>query len=993
MNKVDQALFEDIFSSRIRAFQKLMKFRIRDILLVSSLYDFYLFEEDGRLYELVRQEYQVLNLNQAPEITHVTSGSEALELALNDDRFDLILVTLHIDDMHPVKFTQMLRQAGVNTPVILLAYDNKERKDLMRNYNDSIFDRIYIWQGDYRLLVAIFKSLEDQLNMDNDSKSVGVQTIILVEDNVKFYSTYLPIIYREILDQSQRLISEGINLTHKFLRMRARTKILLATNYEEAWAYFEKYKEYVLGVITDVNFRYNGVKDPEAGIKLAMRIKSEHSDIPILLQSSSKEMERVANHIGVSFLHKGSSHLLHDLRVFMLQSFGFGDFIFRSENGKELARAHNLQSFYEKLKTIPEESIQYHAERNHFSNWFKARTEFWLSFQLRPMKVTDFKSIGEMRDEIVRSLESYQEMRQRGVTTDFKKETFDPKYGFTRIGGGSLGGKARGLGFINSLINNTEFKNTFAKTEIYVPAAVVLATDIFDKFIEDNELENYQSTDLPDEEILKRFIEAEHMSGEVVYKLRDFLELVKDPLAVRSSSLLEDSQFQPFAGVYETFMIPNNDDDIEHRLTELIYTIKCVYASTYFKKARDYMQSTEYSLEEEKMAVVIQRLVGNDHDGKFYPDFAGVAKSYNFYPVAPQKASDGIAYTGLGLGKLVVEGGNSVRFCPKYPKHLLQFFSVKETVRSSQQKYYALDLHSKLDLTHETSPDELVKEYDISLAEAEGTLNAVGSTYSPENDSVTDGLSRKGKRLVTFAPMLKHKMFPIAEILEALLNIGAWGMGTQVEIEFAVRMTDPAKQIGEFAMLQMRPLVIDMEPEELEVGNFDREKVICESSQILGNLSNDSIYDVVVVDYDKFERGKSREVAAEISKLNEKFVAARRPYVLIGVGRWGSLDHWLGIPVTWDQISGAAVIVESGFKDFEVMPSQGSHFFQNITSFKIGYMTVNASQNSGFIDWDWLKNSPSHSELEYTRHLVFENPMQIKLNGRKGRGVILKPAS
>jgi CheY-like chemotaxis protein len=991
MNKIDQALIEDIFSSKIREFHKLMKFRIRDILLVSSLYDFYLFEEDGRLYELIRQEYQVLNLSQAPEITHVTSGTEALEIALMEDRYDLVIVTLHIEDMHPVKFTQMLRQAGLNMPVILLAYDNKERKELSRNYDDSIFDRVFIWQGDYRLLIAIFKSIEDKFNVENDTHTVGVQTIILVEDNVKFYSSYLPIIYREIFDQSQRLISEGINLTHKFLRMRARPKILLATTYEEAWQYFQKYKDYVLGVVTDVNFRYNGVKDPEAGIKLAMRIKSEQGDIPILLQSSNLEMGRVAEHIGVSFLHKGSNHLLHDLRMFMLKNFGFGDFSFRLPDGTEVARAQNMQSFFEKIRTVPDECILYHAERNHFSNWLKARTEFWLSFLLRPMKVSDFKSVADLRRELINSVITYQDIRQRGVTTDFNKQTFDTKYGFARIGSGSLGGKARGLGFINAFMNNTHLRNSFPGIEIYVPAAIVLATDIFDKFLEDNELEFFQLCELSDDAVLKRFLEEARFSSDLVARLRDFLELVKDPLAVRSSSLLEDSQFQPFAGVYETFMIPNNNADPQVRLQELLQAIKCVYASTFFKKARDYMQSTEYSLEEEKMAVIIQRLVGNRHENRFYPEFAGVAKSYNFYPVAPQKASDGIAHTGLGLGKIVVEGGNTVRFCPKYPRHLLQFFSAKETVRSSQQKFYALDLDAKIDLLNDVTPDNLVREYDITVAEKDGTLNYVASTYSPENNAVYDGLSRPGRRLVTFAPLLKHKVFPLADILDSLLTIGAWGMGTQVEIEFAVRMTDEASEVREFAMLQMRPLVISLESEELHLDAWEQDKLICESTQILGNGSLDHIYDLVYVDFDSYDRGKSRDVALEVARLNEKLTAAKRPYVLIGVGRWGSLDPWLGIPVTWDQISGASVIVESGFKDFDVTPSQGSHFFQNLTSFRVGYMTVNLSQRTGHIDWEWLRKQPPVESLKYTSHITFKNPISIKLNSTKSRGVIIKP--
>lgn len=991
MKKNDQVDIEDIFSSRIRMFQRLMRFKIRDILLVSSMYDYYLFEEDGRLYELIREEYQTLNLSQAPEITHVTTGAEALEIALEEGRFDLVIVTLHIEDMHPVKFTQMLRQTGLNMPVILLAYDNKERKELTMNYDASIFEKIFIWQGDYRLLIAIIKNIEDKMNVEYDSRNIGVQSIILVEDNVKFYSAYLPIIYREIFNQSQRLISEGINLTHKFLRMRARPKILLCTTFEEAWHYFETYQENILGVITDVNFRYNGVKDSEAGLKFIRRIRAIHEDIPVLVQSSNNNHELAARSMGASFLLKGSAQLLHMLRDFMIHNFGFGDFIFRSPEGWEVGRANDLRTLEEQLRRVPEECIRYHAERNHFSSWLKARTEFWLADKLRPQKVSDFTTINDMRDSIISSLQTYMDVRQRGITTDFHRDTFDPRYGFARIGQGSLGGKARGLGFINTLMNNTHIRSSFQGVEIYVPAAIVLTTDIFDRFLEDNRLGNFAYTEADDTEILHRFIHDTWFPDDVYFKLRDFLSMVQEPLAVRSSSLLEDSQFQPFAGVYDTFMIPNNHPNLDTRLKELMHAIKCVYASTFFKKARDYMKSTEYRLEEEKMAVVIQRLVGSPHSNRFYPDVAGVAKSYNFYPVEPQKTSDGIVYIGLGLGKVVVEGGNTVRFCPKYPRHLLQFFSVKETIRTAQQKFFALNFDVPFNLHDTITPDNLVEEYDVSVAEKDGTLTYAGSTYSPENEAVYDGISRPGRKVVTFAPILKHNAFPLADILKSLLSYGTWGMGTQVEIEFAVNLHLEDGKRPEFAMLQMRPLVINEESDALRMDAREPGEILCESTQILGNGLYDNIRDVIVVDYNKYDRGKSRDVALEVSRFNDKLRAEKRPYILFGVGRWGSLDHWLGIPVTWDQISGASVIIESGFKDFAVQPSQGSHFFQNLTSFRIGYITVNNFQKLGFIDWDWLADQPAAEEAVYTRHLRFDDPLLVKLNGHQGKGYILKP--
>jgi len=990
MDKLSQLNIENLVLNKYNNFQKLMRHKIKEILLVSSLYDNYLFEEDGRLYELIREEYQALNLSQAPEITHVTTGEEALEL-FDDVPFDLIITTLHIEDMHVVKFAQKIKEKGISTPIILLAYDNKERKELTSFYDTSIFDRIFIWQGDYRLLIAITKYAEDKMNAENDILKVGVQAIILVEDNIKFYSSYLPIIYTEIFKQSQRLLSEGVNITHKFLRMRARPKILLCTTYEEAWSYYEKYQESILGIITDINFKKDGEKDPEAGLKFVLAVKKGHKDIPILLQSSTTDYEHMAHEIGASFVQKNSPRLLHELREFMLDRCGFGDFIFYNMQGQVVGRANNLKSLEEQLHIVPDESILYHSERNHFSNWLKARTEFWLAYRLRPRKVSDFNSIGELRNELINSLKIYQHIRQRGIITDFNKEFFDSKNSFARMGGGSLGGKARGLGFINTLINDYNIRNRFEDVEITVPSAIVIATDVYDHFLEANQLESFALNESDDKVIIKRFLEAQYFPLDILKKLRDFLDIIKEPLAIRSSSLLEDSQFQPFAGVYETYMLPNNNSDIEIRLQELLECIRCVYASTFLKSAKDYMKVTAYRLEEEKMAVIIQRLVGAPHEERFYPDFSGVAKSFNFYPVPPQKSTDGIALAALGLGKTVVDGGNCVRFCPKYPRHLLQFFSTKETIKNAQQFFYALNLNGKLKHTSDDKPEELVVKYELNISEKDQTLNFVGSTYSAENDSVYDGISRKGSRVVTFAPILKNNIFPLAEILNILLELGSWGMGASVEIEFAVNMRVPPGTPKEFAMLQMRPLVISRELEELEVDNVDRDDLICQSAQVLGNGAITDIHDIIMVDIQTFDRGKSIDVAMEVSRLNSELLEQKRPYILIGVGRWGSLDHWLGIPVTWDQISGASVIVESGFKDFNVTPSQGSHFFQNITSFKVGYFTVNEYDHLGFINWDWLNQVTPERELKFTKHLRFDKPINVRINGHLNKGIILKP--
>ena len=991
MDRIDHLQIEDIYGSRLKSFQRLMHFKIRDILLVASLYDNYLFEEDGRLYELIRQEFQVLNLSQPPEITHVTSAAEAIDLLQTEEHFDLIITTLHIEDMNVVRFAQKVRQSGNNVPIVLLAYDNRERRELVNSYDTSIFERIFIWQGDYRLLIAIIKHIEDRRNVESDTLSVGLQSIILIEDNVSFYSSYLPLIYTEIHLQSQRLISEGLNLSHRFLRMRARPKILLCTSYEEALAYFEQYQDFILGIISDVNFKHNGVKDPEGGFTFAKMVRSRHEDIPILLQSSNADFAEKAREIGLAFLQKGSPRLLHDLRKFMMAHFGFGDFIFRTPDGKEVGRANNLKTLEEQLHHVPDESILFHAERNHFSNWLKARTEFWLAHMLRPHKVSDFASVVELRNELIRALHQYQEIRQRGVITEFNKETFDPANSFARVGSGSLGGKGRGLGFINTLISNYNLRDKYPDTEIAVPSAIVVATDVFDRFLSENHMESFALSSTDEVEVQRRFLEAPRFPQDIASKLRDFLEIMHEPLAVRSSSLLEDSQYQPFAGVYQTFMIPNNDPDTDVRLSELLRSIKLVFASTFSKRAKDYMKATSYRLEEEKMAVIIQRMVGARHHDRFYPAFAGVAKSYNFYPVPPQKSTDGIVQVALGLGKTVVDGGNSVRFSPRYPRHLLQFFSTLETIRNAQQDFLALNLARGHDGDANRSPEAFVEQYDLSKAEEDQTLFYVGSTYSPENDSVYDGVSREGKRVVTFAPILKHRIFPLAEILELILDMGTWGMGTQVEIEFAVNMNVPPGKPKEFALLQIRPLVLSLEMEELEVDSVGQEDLICQSQQVLGNGVIKDIHDIVVVDIQQFERSRAKDVAAEVSLFNTDLIARKRPYVLIGVGRWGSLDPWLGIPVTWDQIAGASVIVESGFKDFNVTPSQGSHFFQNITSFRVGYFTVNSFTRLGYIDWDWLREQPAAEELRFTRHLQFDEPIVAKINGRKNIGIILKP--
>jgi|WetSurSiteA1Bulk_404760.scaffolds.fasta_scaffold00803_5 CheY-like chemotaxis protein len=978
------------YGTRFQGFQNLMRLRVTNILLVSSLYDLYLFEEDGRLYELIRNEYQGLNLSHSPELTRVSSGYDAINRVKEEGRYDLIISTMHIEDMTALSFAKLVKNSGLDIPIVLLAHDNRELKSLLMNPESSVFDKVFIWTGDFRIIIGIIKYLEDKLNVEHDSKIVGVQNVIFIEDSVRYYSAFLPIIYTEMLKQSQRLISEGINLTHKYLRMRARPKILLCTSYEEAWDYFDKYKELVLGIISDIAFPKNGELDDTAGIKFTKAVKESISDIPILLTSNDPTNEEDAKKSGASFILKDSPILITKLQHFMNNNFGFGDFIFKTADGIEVGRSNDLKSMEEQLKVVPMESIKFHAERNHFSNWFKARTEFWLAHKLRPRKVSDYATGEALRDDLVRSIHNYRLARQRGIITDFNKETFDPESSFARIGGGSLGGKARGLGFVNTLINDYQLRDQFDDVLIYVPPAVVLATNVFDDFLEMNNLRSFALHCDDDEEITQKFLEASKFPEDILGELAAFLDIIRSPLAVRSSSLLEDSQYHPFAGVYQTYMIPNDNANSLIRLNDLLVTIKRVYASTFYQNAKNYIKVTSYRSEEEKMAVIIQKTVGTHHEERFYPDFSGVAKSYNFYPLPPQRSTDGIVSAALGLGKWVVEGGNTVRFCPRYANDLIQFHSVKESLNSSQMEFFALQLDEKTDFGNVTY-DKLVKTFPLAVAEKDGPLRFVGSTYLPENDAIYDGLGRSGTRLVTFGPVLRNKIFPLANVLELLLEMGNWGMGTPVEIEFAVNISKPTGKKKEFGLLQMRPLVVSHEFEELRIDDVKKEKLICQSSQVLGNGIIQDVYDAVVVDYNLFDRSKSREVAAEISSLNNKLISEGKPYLLAGVGRWGSLDPWLGIPVTWEQIAGARAIIETSFKDMAVEPSQGSHFFQNITSFMIGYFTVSSIQKNGFVDWDWLLAQDAVESKTYTKHVRFKKPIVIKMNGHENKGIILKP--
>ncbi len=973
---------------RFEGFENLMPFRVQNILLVSSLYDSFILREDGRLNELLIDESLELNLRQIPGITHVSSCAEALDLARSNPQFNLIVTNLTVGDTNAADLARKVREAGLDIPVVVLGYDYREIKNFVARNPTTDIDRVFLWQGTARILIAIVKYVEDKRNVLHDTRAMGVPVLLVVEDNIRYYSSFLPVIYTELIKQSRSVIQEGINVAHKLVRMQARPKILLASNFEEAAQLVQQYRNYIFGLVSDVEFPWDGKLSPEAGFELARMVRSLTPDVPIVLQTSRTEFRPRAHAEGYAFLRKRSPTLLKDLRRILTDSFGFGDFVFRLPDQREVGRAKDLNELEERLQTIPADSLMYHAQRNHFSHWLMARTEFALAAKLRPRKVSDFNGAEHLRRDLIESINDYRREQNEGLIGDFKADTFKPdQSSFLRIGPGSLGGKARGLAFVRHLLRTHRITKRFPGVKISVPPAVVIATDLFDQFLAENNLSDFALHCDDDNEIEQRFLSSA-LPLALTENLKAFLEEVRFPLAVRSSSLLEDSQYQPFTGVYETFMLANQQPSLQTRLDQLSEAIKRVYASTFSQHAKAYVRATPYRLEEEKMAVILQQVVGTLHQQRFYPDFSGVVRSHNFYPVEPMTYSDGIAAVALGLGRTVVDGGKCMSFCPRYPRHLLQFSSVEDILANTQTEFCALELNA---VRRGDGPSHLREShFGLDVAEADGTLDAVGSTYSADNHAVYDGLSRPGSRIVTFAPVLKYGIFPLAQILEVLVRAGEDALGNPVEIEFAVSLPR-GDEAADFGFLQIRPLTLARDHQDLTIAEIDASQLICQSTKVLGNGRIENLHDIVVVDSQRLERSRSQEVARAVAHFNAALSAENCPYLLIGVGRWGSNDPWLGIPVEWDEISGARAIVEAGFRDFRVTPSQGSHFFQNLTAFQVGYFTVNPDAGEGSIDWEWLAHQPALTEQGCVRHLRFSQPLRIVMNSRTSQGVIFRP--
>jgi len=957
----------------LEPFHKLEQWRVREILLVASPYDAFILEQDGQLGDLIEDRWLALNLQEAPRVHRVSTAEEAL-FAAGTRPFDLLIATTRTGDRRALDVARAVRTHGLDLPVVALAYDDREPADLLAHPDAALVDRFFVWQGDVRILLAIVKELEDRRNAPHDILAGGVQAVLLVEDSARFYSSYLPLLFAELLRQSQSVLSEGISLTHKLLLMKARPKVLFSTSFESAWEDFERYRDQVLGVISDVDFPRGGSRDPTAGLELSRRVKEAHDDIPVLLQSTDPGHEAAARAGRAGFLRKDSPRLLQELRDFMRENFSFGDFVFRHPDGQVVDRAWDLRGLEERLLHVPEESIRYHAERNHFSNWLKARAEFALAERLRPRRVSDYTTIEDLRQDLIGSLRAYRREIQRDLVADFDASRFDPQASFARLGGGSLGGKARGLAFLNVLLSRYRVRERFPGVAIGVPPCLVLTTDLFDRWLQQADLTRFAAEEASDEEIDQRFLNEE-LPASTLHVLEVFLEAARYPLAVRSSSLLEDSQFRPLAGVYETVLLANDGDDLAARVGALSAAIRRVYASTFRARARSYLRATPYRLEEEKMAVVVQRLTGRRHGDRFYPDFSGTARSVNHYPVPPAAAEDGVAAAALGLGQMVVQGGRALRFCPRYPRHLPP---TEQLLAGAPRTFLALSFDGSG-----------TREWDLDAAAADGTLDAVASTWSADDQALRDGVARGGAPLVTFAPVLKHEVFPLAAILEYLLDMGRWAMGGPVEFEFAVSLTAPVR---EFALVQIRPLAPPGSEPAVDLGEVPEERVLARSDLALGNGAFEGIRDVVYLPPARFDRSRSREAAREVTERNATLREAERPYLLIGVGRWGSADPWLGIPVTWDMISGARVIVETCFPDLEVTPSQGTHFFQNLTAAQAAYLTIHPRHgDAGRVDWDWLARQSAESEGLFVRHVRLDAPLRVLVDGRRGAAVVGRP--
>lgn len=975
------------YDSKFTRFHDLMRFRVREILLVSTPYDSFVLEEDGHLADKIFSEYLDLNLQFVPRIAHASSAEEAFE-ALKSRTYDLVITMPRISDMSPLEFSRLVKEAYPEKPVVMLTYETLDNETLSKIREARTIDRVFVWSGNSQILLAIIKYVEDLGNVEEDSQQ-GVQVILVVDDNPSYYSQFLPLIYTEIMKQTRYLISHAVNDLHRLLRMRARPKILLAISYEEAQEIIQKYKNNLLGVISDVGFLKEGKVYSEAGLELAAEISKTIPDLPLLLQSEEAVNIKKAKKLGLQYIDKNSHNLLKDLRNYILENYSFGEFVFRTAKGETLFKASDITDFEEAVATLPDESLVYHASHNHFSRWFRARTEFAIADELREREPSALENIDEFRALIADCLDRLYRSYQKGVIIEFGLSKMNFENSFIRLGSGSLGGKARGVAFFRDLIMNSDLQKKYPDIRLKIPSSFVICSDVFEEFMHMNDLQEmaYHSTN--EEEIAKRFLEG-RLPDVIIDNLRVMINEIDYPLAVRSSSILEDSQVLPFAGIFKTYILPNCDPNPVVRLKQLIDAVKLIYASAFFQSPKGYAKNADVRIEEGSMSVLIQQLVGERHDDVFYPLISGVAQTYNYYPYSYMQPEQGVVSLALGFGKAIVDGGRAYSFSPAYPKMNPPVSSPQEFMENTQTVFYTLDMNG---CTRQLTKDDecTYKRIGLERAEKDKTLQKVASTYLRESDMIMDTFAAQGPKIVTFASILKHNSIPLVSIVKDLFELGKSAFGTDVEIEFAVNYPVESDKKPEFYFLQIRPMVVGREAREVKIEEFERENVVCTSSHIIGNGVYKDITDVIYLDPEQFIMNKTVDIASEIGELNKLLMREGRKCVLMGFGRIGTSDPWLGIPLLWWQMSQAKVVVEADLENLVVEPSLGSHFHHNLTSLKMGYFHIGKkSAEQEYINWECLRQAPVVRQTAHVKLVRFNKPLVIKIDGQSNLGVILK---
>ena len=968
-------------------FVNLMMRRIYNVLIVANPYDAFMLEDDGRVEEKIYNEYMELGLRYPPTFTQVSTTEEARRV-LSTMNIDLVICMPGNADNDAFSVARDIKAYFPDIHCVVLTPFSHGITRRMQNEDLSIFDYVFCWLGNTNLILSIIKLIEDKMNIEHDIHEDGVQMILLVEDSIRFYSSILPNLYSYILLQSQRFATEALNRHTATLRMRGRPKVVLARTYEEAMGLYDKYSANTLGVISDVRFPKDGVKDPEAGLKLLRAIRARDEYVPLIIESSETENRQKAEAEGFRFVDKNSKKMSIDLRRLLEEHMGFGDFIFRDpKTHAEIMHIHSLKELQDNIFKIPDESMLYHISRNHMSRWLSARAIFPVSAFLKTVTWHKLQDVAAHRQIIFDAIVQYRHMKNIGVVAVFDRMKFDTYSHFARIGEGSLGGKGRGLAFLDNVVKRHPEFSQFKGVSVQIPKTVVLCTDIFDQFMEQNNLYQIALSDAPDDEILRHFLRAQ-LPDSLIADFFTFFEATHSPIAIRSSSLLEDAHYQPFAGIYSTYMIPWLDDKYA-MLSMLACAIKGVYASVYYKDSKAYMTATSNVIDQEKMAVILQQVVGKQYGSRFYPNISGVLRSINYYPIGDERSEDGIASLALGLGKYIVDGGQTLRVSPYHPHQVLQTSELETALRETQTQFYAID-------TTHTGDDFKVDDgfniarVKVKEAAADGSITYLASTFDPYDNIIRDGIYEGGRKVITFAGVLQQDVFPLPELLQMSMKYGAESMRRPVEIEFACNINDD--RTGEFYLLQIRPIVDSKQMLDEDVAAIGDDKCLLRSHNSLGHGISDDITDVVYVKAgDDFTAMNNPAIADDIERINRHFLAEGKGYVLIGPGRWGSSDYWLGIPVKWPHISAAKVIVEVALKNYRVDPSQGTHFFQNLTSFGVGYFTIDTNTADGMLRSDILDAMPAVEETRYVRHVRFDKPLRVMMDGMRQEGVVMLP--